>query len=126
MNAEVLNAVDEKTLQRQVEDLLTIHQWASWHDLSGRTSGNAAKGMCDLIAIRGSRLVALELKTMRGRVAPEQIEWIDRFNGVETVEALIVRPSGFDALSEFLRRPPEQLTISTSNSTDASWNGSAP
>jgi hypothetical protein len=31
-----------------------------------------------------------------------------------------------DALSEFLRRPPEQLTISTSNSTDASWNGSAP
>jgi len=120
MKATNLAAVSEATFQRQVEDLLTIHGWATFHDLTGKTSGNAAKGFPDIIAIRGPRLIALELKTQNGRVTAEQTEWIARFDRVETTDAHIVRPADFDVLEARLRRPPEQLTI-TSNSTDATW-----
>ena len=68
MNTQVLNQVTEATFQRQVEDLLTIHGWSAFHDLTGKTSGSAAKGYPDLTCIRGSELIVLELKTQKGIV----------------------------------------------------------
>lgn len=123
MNRDVLALVTEKTWQRQVEELLTIHGWASFHDLSGKTSGSAARGFPDLIAIRGAELIALELKTQKGRVAPEQKQWIMRFDGVETSEGHMVRPSEFDWLDARLRRTHTQLVFDTDTRNSTGTTG---
>lgn len=123
MNTEVLNLVTEATWQRQVEDLLTVHGWSTFHDLSGRTSGNAARGFPDLIAIRGDELIALELKKMSGRPTREQVAWIERFNGVEVSDAYVVKPNQFDWLENRLRRRPVQtaFTGNLTGTTGIDW-----
>jgi Holliday junction resolvase len=124
MNMQVLNQVTEATWQRQVEDLLTVHGWSAFHDLSGKTSGNCARGFPDLIAIRGPELLVLELKKMSGRATREQVAWIERFDGVEASEAYVVKPNQFDWLERRLRPLPVQTSFAT-NSTGASWHPSS-
>jgi Holliday junction resolvase len=81
---ESLRRVSENVLQQQVEQLLLSYGWSSFHDLSGATSGSAAKGFPDLVCIRGTEQLILELKTQVGRVSLEQKQWLKRFERVKT------------------------------------------
>lgn len=94
-------AVTEKRWQAQVVELLKACGWAVYHTYDSRRS---PAGFPDIVAIRGRRLLALELKTLAGEATPEQLAWLRAFEGVEAVDAAVLRPSNdLSALEELVR-----------------------
>lgn len=99
----------EADFTAQVLELARIRGWRRAHFRPARTAkgwrtavqGDGV-GFPDLVLIRGSRLVVAELKTNRGRVRPEQSEWLAAFvtAGAETY---LWRPSDWPEIEEVLR-----------------------
>jgi hypothetical protein len=79
----------EKTLQGLVERCARLFSWRAYHTYDSRRS---APGFPDLILIRGERLVAVELKSERGRVTEAQLAWLMDLKRAG-VEAFVWRPS---------------------------------
>jgi predicted GNAT family acetyltransferase len=90
----------EAAFQVRVIALLTAHGYACYHTHDARRS---EPGFPDLIAIRGSRLLAIELKVGRYQLTTAQREWLRRFDGVREVTAMTLRgsPDGRDDLAAF-------------------------
>jgi hypothetical protein len=131
MNTQVLNQVSEASLQQTVGDMLGVYGWYWIHSRPGRrrgegfatpVSGNAAKGWPDIFATRGHEAIALELKSMKGRVSRDQADWLLRLQAAG-IETRVVRPSDLDWLEQRLKPAPSQLALTT-NSTGASWHPS--
>lgn len=91
---------DEAAFQVRVVRLLTDNGYRVYHTHDSRRS---EAGFPDLLAIRGPRLLAIELKVGRRRVTDEQREWLRAFDGVREVTALTLRGSavGGDDLRDF-------------------------
>lgn len=91
---------DEAAFQVRVVSMLTAHGYRVYHTHDSRRS---EPGFPDLLAIRGGRLLAIELKVGRRQVTAEQREWLRLFDGVREVTALTLRGSatGGDDLSAF-------------------------
>jgi hypothetical protein len=92
----------EAQLQNCVRDCAQLFGWRYFH---GWISIRSAKGFPDIIACRGSRLLAIELKSERGRVTEAQLAWLMDLKraGVETH---ILRPSDwFSGRVEEILRP---------------------
>lgn len=62
----------ERTLQSAVMDLAHLLKWRTYHTYDSRRS-NA--GFPDIVAVRGSRTVFIELKSDKGILSPEQADW---------------------------------------------------
>lgn len=102
----------EQAWQSQVIDLLKIHNWMHLHvrrSLGNRggkrawqTTTNIA-GWPDIWAWHPTHgFLALELKSERGRVRPEQIEVLDQLRAAGAA-AMVARPSDLDAVVALLR-----------------------
>lgn len=89
----------EAGFQLAVCDLLDLHGWLWWHDNFSRWN---KRGLPDLLALRGPRMLALELKTAKGRETPEQLGWLDALSQIPGVEARIIRPADFEALKRLI------------------------
>lgn len=102
----------EDQFQRQVIDLARILGWRTAHFRPGlnrrgqwqtAVQGNG-KGFPDTILVHPEkhRLVVAELKSDKGRLEPEQQEWLEVFYqaGAET---FVWRPRDFDRIVEILR-----------------------
>jgi len=96
--------------------------WLGWrwiHHRPGRTGsgwvtatqGNAAAGFPDVLAIRPPRVLFLELKTDKGRVSPQQEDWLAGLKDSGEEAHLIRLPREWDRLMELIARDPEQLTL---------------
>ena len=129
MNTAILNTVTEAQLQDTVTGLMDIYKWTWVHhrparrkngDYVNAVSGSGAKGWPDLFAVRGSDAIAWELKTQRGKVSPEQTQWIGQLDLVPGVNARVIRPSDLDWCEMHLKYDPIQDTL-TSNSTGFDW-----
>lgn len=59
-------------------------------------------GWVDLFLVRGEKAMALELKSRRGRLSPEQAGWITDLTGVPGITALVLRPSDMPMIRELL------------------------
>ena len=72
----------EHHIQAGVEEHMRLTGWKYFHAYNAQRS---VAGYPDLTAIRGSRVLVAELKTMTGRVSRAQLEWLDAFRaaGVE-------------------------------------------
>ena len=79
----------EAQLQSAVVEGLSATGWMVYHTYDSRRS---APGFPDIVAVRGDRMLAWELKSAKGRVRAEQAAWIDALAGVPGVDARIVRP----------------------------------
>lgn len=79
----------EKTLQECVRRLAKLRSWLYYHTHRSQFS---PAGFPDVIAIKGDRLVVAELKSDKGKVSPEQQEWLEAFARCG-VEVHIWRPS---------------------------------
>ena len=95
--------ITEKHLQELVRKSALLlgykyfHVWNSMH---------SPKGFPDICMVRpkDGRLIFLELKSAKGKVTPEQQEWIDALGKVaESVEVRVVRPADFDELFAWLK-----------------------
>jgi hypothetical protein len=113
-----------------VGDMLDAFGWSWIHHRPARRAngkwstpvqGNSGRGWPDLFCVRDGRALALELKTEKGRVSPEQTAWLEKLR-TAGIEAHIVRlPADWDFLDGLLRPDPQQLTLTTSTSTGATW-----
>ncbi len=110
-------------------DTLDLYDWWWIHSRPARrangrwvtaTQGSGSRGFPDIVAVRGSRTLFLELKAADGRVSPEQADWISRLTGAGQ-EAHVVRlPGDWEFFTALTAPDPEQLSL-TSNSTAASF-----
>lgn len=73
----------------------TEHGWRT------PVSGPLGKGWPDLILVRGARIVAAELKSDSGKVAPEQ-EYVLGVLAAAGVETHVWRPKDWDSIVEAL------------------------
>lgn len=66
-------ACSERELMDAIVEYAERHGWRVWHDNDSRRN---AAGLPDLILMREGELLWAELKTERGRVRPEQMDWL--------------------------------------------------
>jgi hypothetical protein len=96
----MLGQLTEREFQNEVLQLAALFGWRPFHPHDSRRSH---KGWPDLALLRGDRLVMAELKSMAGKVRPEQAEWLDELALVPGVESYLWRPSDLGAIAEVLR-----------------------
>jgi hypothetical protein len=106
----VLASVSEKTFTLQVEDMLAMFGWLSFHDVTKEASGAGAEGWPDIFAVRDGDAIAWKLRTMKGRVTSEQKNWINQLQQAG-IDARIVRPNQLAWIEQRLRPSPVQLVM---------------
>jgi hypothetical protein len=101
----------EKYFAEQVEHLLNLYGWRWTHfEPAIRQSGGWAtalrgmKGLPDYVAVRDGALVFAEIKSDRGKLTPDQAEWITRLQGVQTVRTEIWYPEDLPEIKQILGR----------------------
>jgi len=77
-----------------VIDLAHLTGWLCYHTHDSRRS---CPGFPDVILVRGTQLLAAELKSERGRVTPAQQGWIDALSRAG-IEVHVWRPADFNAI----------------------------
>lgn len=113
----------EAAFQRQVLNLAEFYGWRSYHTHDSRRS---QPGFPDLVLVRDTELIFAELKTEKGRVRPEQRDWLislqvvssavevavapdGHLDGAPCVDVYLWRPSDFDQINARLARGRAQL-----------------
>ena len=71
-------SLSEADLQTCVIDLAQRLGWLVYHTHDSRHS---AKGYPDIVALNGTVGLAIELKSEKGKVTPEQKQWLTAFAG---------------------------------------------
>ena len=101
----------EKEFATQVEHLLNLYGWRWCHfEPAIRQSGEWAtalrghKGLPDYVAVRDGRLIFAEIKGDRGRLTPDQTEWITRLRQVHDVRVETWWPEDLPDLKTILAR----------------------
>jgi hypothetical protein len=92
-------SLPEHAWQSEVEELLRRGGWEYIHLRDSRRQ--CAIGWPDLFAVKGDKAIAIELKTQRGRVTPEQARWLAllRDAGIPTY---VWRPTQIDEVRHSL------------------------
>ena len=89
--------ITEKMFQQAVVDYARLHKWMVYHTFNSRRS---VKGFPDLLLVR-ERTICAELKTMRGRMSPAQVDWATRLTRAHT-PVYIWRPNMWAQIEQVL------------------------
>jgi hypothetical protein len=102
-------SVSECDFQAAVIEAAQLLRWRVAHFRAARIAQGwrtpvqaDGAGFPDLIAVRGTRLIAAELKSERGKLRPEQANWLEALQAAGA-EARIWRPADRAAIEERLR-----------------------
>ena len=79
----------EKVLQDHVVRLAKALGWMVYHTYDSRRS---EPGFPDLVLVRNDEVWFVELKSEKGRLTPEQDQWLSRLENARTVETALWRP----------------------------------
>ncbi len=90
----------ERDIQDMMEQAAGYLGWRCFHDNDSRRNN---PGFPDLVCVRKGKMLALELKTEKGKLRPQQAEWIDELGKVPGVIARIVRPADIDDVIAILQ-----------------------
>lgn len=102
-----VRAESEDAFQTAFVNLAVFTGWRCYHPPDNRPSRNTgrvqavAPGFPDWTLVRAPRLVFAELKAEKGRVRPEQIEWLDELRATGA-EAYLWRPSDWKTIERLL------------------------
>lgn len=102
-----VRAESEDAFQTAVVNLAVFCGWRVYHPPDNRPSANTGRvqfvvpGFPDLTLARRPRLIFSELKAEKGRVRPEQIEWLDELRATGA-EAYLWRPSDWKTIEALL------------------------
>ncbi len=97
-----MKAGSEAAFQQQVINLAMYYGWGDfiYHTHDSRRSH---KGWPDVVLCRPPEILFVELKTGKGRLRPEQADWIQALTACG-LEAHVWRPDDFDVLHARLAR----------------------
>lgn len=89
----------EKPFMASVIDLAQLAGWKIFHVYESRKS---PEGFPDLLMVRDTTMLCVELKTDTGRVTPAQAAWLAALGQVTTVHAAVWRPADWDVIERRL------------------------
>lgn len=98
----------ERAFQRQVLAYLALCRWQYIHQRPARTAKGwrtaieGHMGFPDIVAVRGPRLVFIELKVGKNKPTPEQEHWLDLLRQTQA-EVYLWRPEDWDTILEVMR-----------------------
>ena len=101
--------ISERELAATVDALAELHGWKSYGVLEQRVyARRLSKGWPDRVFVRNGRIMFVEYKSERGKLTPEQQEWLDALGQCVNpwegrVEVWVIRPSDLDSIEEILR-----------------------
>ena len=83
----------EAQLQDAILETAALLGWLCYHARPARTGagwrtaaqGNGAAGFPDVVMARGGRLIFAELKSGRGKLSPDQLEWQEQIEPIACV-----------------------------------------
>ena len=93
--------ITEKQFASQIEGLFKLfgwkyyHTWNSWHSV---------KGFPDYVAIRGDRLLFIELKSEKGKLTEAQKEWYISLSEVDDIEVYDWKPHQWELIVGCLQK----------------------
>lgn len=100
----------ERDFSASVESVLNLAGWRWCHFRPARLKNGewrtplaGSPGLPDYIAVRGSRLIFVELKSVSGTLRAEQRQWLQDLEATGRVEVYLWRPKHWDELVETLR-----------------------
>ena len=87
----------EAELLAGITDALTLagFRWTHIRDSRGITVGNS--GLPDIVAAKGGRVLAWELKSQKGQPTYDQLAWLRELENGK-VDARLIRPDQYDSL----------------------------
>ena len=94
------NRHPERVLQQEVQRLATEGGWR-WHHCAHASGCEGGRGWPDLILLRGSELLAVELKSDKGTVAVVQTRWLFAWREAGA-ECHVWQPSDLPAIKKRL------------------------
>ena len=92
--------VPEQPYQAAIIRAARLTGWLVYHTHDSRRS---EPGFPDLIMVRGTRMIAAEVKSVSGRVSQAQQAWLDAIGAVDAVSAHVWRPDDWDQIVDMLR-----------------------
>ena len=98
MSAASKPTVNEKTFQKQIEDLCKVLGWKYYHTFN---SYRSVSGFPDLVMVR-ERVVFAELKSTTGKVSTKQQAWLDALREAGQ-ECYVWFPDDFDEAAKILQ-----------------------
>ena len=103
MTAQRDALISERELAATVDAMAERFGWKIYGVLEQRVyARRLSKGFPDRVMTRNSRLLFIEYKSQRGRVTPEQQEWLELLR-LTLAEVFLWRPSDLDRIEEILR-----------------------
>ena len=92
-------AMSERDYQKQIVELAETLGWRVYHTHDSRRSN---PGFPDLVLVRDSRLVFIEVKRQSGKLSLAQKDWLTALSEVAEVTTLIARPSDWEQVASCL------------------------
>ena len=101
---KINKSMSEAEYLAQIISLLELLGWEYYHVFEQRAyARRTSKGFPDIVAIRHTRVLFLEVKSERGKVSPEQKTWLNALKATGN-EAYVLRPSDWEAVVALLKR----------------------
>jgi hypothetical protein len=93
---------DLQTEEQFLQAVLEYARWHKWLAYHTRDSRRSASGFPDVIAVRGARIVAAELKVKRGRLSAAQAEWLGALKSTTKVETYAWWPADWEQIERVM------------------------
>ncbi len=104
LDLNTAECITERELAATVDAMAIAFGWKLYGVLEQAVyARRLSKGFPDRVFLRGQRLLAVEYKRQRGRLTPEQADWLDALRQVPSVEVYEWRPSQLDEIEGILR-----------------------
>ena len=101
---EVVNrTMSERELGRTIREMAEAFGWLCYQVLDTRNyAKRTSRGFPDQFIARPGQALALELKTERGIVTPDQELWVATLDSIPGITSAVIRPSDLDQVEELL------------------------
>lgn len=101
---DVINrTTSERELGQTIREMAEALGWMCYQVLDTREyAKRTSRGFPDQFIARPGRALALELKTERGIVTPDQDLWIATLDSIPGVTSAVIRPRDLDQVEELL------------------------
>lgn len=102
--------ISEEEFLGQIIELAHLYQWRvhhvrpAWTNKGWRTPIQGDVGFPDLVLARSPRVIIAEVKSEKGRLTPEEREWLTEVDTCVGVESYLWRPRMWDDIVGILRR----------------------